>query len=79
MAKLLLPSALLLALAGALYAVAMGPMLFAWLLYGPVCSGHGSAFAPHCAPCYAAAALVVAALMAPLAHITRARGSATLP
>jgi hypothetical protein len=42
------------------YALLMRPILAA-AAYGPVC-GHASLFAPHCAPCYAALAMVAAGL-----------------
>ncbi len=70
-------SVLLLASAATLLGVAMGPVLYARLLFGPICSGHGSVFALHCPACYVTAALAAAALMAP--YITRDSGSATTP
>ena len=46
-----------------LFAIGMGPRLVSQLSYGPICSGHGSPWAPHCAACYAAAALAAAGLL----------------
>ena len=40
---------------------AMGTRMLATLTPGGLCSGH-AAFAPHCAPCYLAAALVMASV-----------------
>ena len=76
-----LASAVLLAVAGVAFTLGMGPAICARMLFGPTCSGHGSAFALHCPACYLAAALVVGALIVPLGrtYMTRARGSATLP
>jgi hypothetical protein len=68
---------LLLGGAVVLFAVAMAPPLMARLLFGPICSGHGSALARHCPACYAAVVLLAAAGIA--AYITRERGSATSP
>jgi hypothetical protein len=50
-------SALLLVSSAALWFAAMAPRLAAQALFGPICSGHGSAFALHCPACYAAATL----------------------
>jgi hypothetical protein len=55
------PAGLTLAAALALYAQAMAPRLLAQAAYGPICSGHGSVWAPHCPICYAAVALAFAA------------------
>ncbi len=52
----------LLAGAALLAGPAMGPRLLAELRFGPICSGHAAA-ALHCPACYAAAALVGAALV----------------
>jgi hypothetical protein len=50
-------SVLLFASGAVLWAQAMAPRLAAEARFGPICSGHGSAFALHCPACYAAAAL----------------------
>jgi hypothetical protein len=43
----------------ALFGYAMAPRLWIAALYGPICSGHGAAFALHCPACWAAAGTAV--------------------
>ena len=52
----------LMAISVALWLSAMAPRMTAELMIGPICSGHGGLGSPHCAACYAAAALAGAGL-----------------
>jgi len=53
---------------------AMAPQLVSMAMFGPICLGHGSAFALHCPTCYAAGALAVLGI-ALLASARPASGS----
>jgi hypothetical protein len=80
--ELPMPVAGTLALAAGFASAAFGmaPRLAAILLSGPICSGHGSAWALHCPACYAGAALIAIGLAAIAgAYITRDSSSATSP
>ena len=62
----------LMASSAALWLSVMAPRLTAELMFGPICSGHGGLGSPHCAACYAAAALAGAGLgMLGLAAVRR--------
>jgi hypothetical protein len=66
-------SALFLVSALALWGAAMAPRLEAQALFGPICSGHGSAFALHCPACYAAAALAATGVALAVRQVAKAR------
>ena len=55
-------AALSLAASVGLWLSAMAPRLASEALFGPICSGHGSALAPHCPACYAAAGFLALAI-----------------
>lgn len=44
-----------------IYGAAMTPRVYAQLMFGPICQGHGPVFALHCPACYGAVALAAGA------------------